>query len=36
MSIGKLLKFLGRQVLIGIGVTVFVIATGHLVSWLLG
>lgn len=32
----KLLKSLSRTLLIGTVVTVLVIATGHLVSWLLG
>jgi len=32
----KLLKILGRQALLGTVVTVIVIATGHLVSYLLG
>lgn len=32
----KLLKFLGRQLAIGTIVTVTVIATGHLASYLLG
>ena len=36
MSLGKPLKFLGRQLLLGSAVTVAVVATGHLVSWLVG
>jgi hypothetical protein len=36
MSIGKPLKFLGRQLLLGTALTVTVIAAGHLVSWLIG
>ena len=36
MSLGKPLKILGRQLLVGTVVTAVVIATGHLVSWLIG
>lgn len=36
MSIGKPLRFAGRQLLLGTVLTVALIATGHLVSWLIG
>ena len=36
MSIGKPLRFAGRQLLLSTAVTVVVIAAGHLVSWLIG
>ena len=36
MSIGKPLRFAGRQLLLGTAVTVVVVATGHLVSRLIG
>ena len=36
MSLGKPLKFLGRQLLLGAAATVVIVATGHLVSGLIG
>ena len=36
MARQKLLGFIGRQFVIGMVVTIVVIATGHLLSWLLG
>jgi hypothetical protein len=36
MARQKLLGFISRQLVIGTVVTIVVIATGHLLSWLLG